>query len=297
MDEQMQALRSCLAGLRVRAWRLHLETPRVQATVPMLRGVWGAALHELDRTLYERLFTGGDRERPMYLMRPAPPWVRPSPAVEFFLFGQAEPAVEETAWSAWERALHRGLGADRAPARLVEVRPLAWDGTALTPGRVQPGFTLYPLPWPAGPADRPCQLVFPGPVRVLRDKQLIDQPALPDLVIAALRRVEALAGPAAESVWRARQQWLNLARRQPVSGMIWAPLDLVRYSGRQHREVELCGVTGEVDLPEGPGTLVDLLAAAMWLHVGKGTVMGLGRMDVAPGVLRPGSAEERARKR
>ncbi len=42
------------------------------------------------------------------------------------------------------------------------------------------------------------------------------------------------------------------------------------------------GVTGELELPAGPGPLADLLAAAQWLHVGKGTVMGLGRIDVAP---------------
>ena len=200
--------------------------------------------------------------------------------MEFFLFGPADPPVEETAWLAWERALEQGLGPERVPARLVEVRPLAWDGTALGPARVQPGFSLYPLPWPAGSVDRPCRLVFPGPVRLLRDKRLIEAPALADVVIAALRRIAALAGPEADGVWRDRQHWLNLAHRQPVSGMQWRPLDLVRYSGRQHREVELCGVTGAIDLPSGPGELRDLLAAATWLHVGKSSVMGLGRMDV-----------------
>jgi hypothetical protein len=280
LDENLSALRACLAGLHVRAWRLHLDTPDVQATVPLLRGVWGAALHELDLALYERLFRGGDDELPLYLMRPAPPWVRPTPALEFILFGPAEPEVEAVAWSAWETALRRGLGPNRVPAQLVEVRPLAWDGTALAPARVQPGFALYPLPWQAGTADQSGLLVFPAPTRLMRAGRLIERPALTDVVIAALRRVRALAGEAAEVVWRGRQQWLNLAPGQPVGAARWQPLDLVRYSGRQHREAELRGVTGTLNLPAGPGPLVDLLGAAMWLHIGKGTVMGLGRLDV-----------------
>jgi hypothetical protein len=281
MDER-RALRICLASLRLRAWRLHLETPGVRATVPMLRGVWGLALHDLDLPLYQRVFVGGEEGRPLYLLRPAPELLQPAPAVEFFLFGPADPVAESVVWSAWEQALARGLGPERVPARLVEIRPVAWDGTALSPERVQPGFSLCPLPWPAGPTEAPCRLVFPAPVRILRDKHLIEEPTLADIVIAALRRVEALTGPAAEQVWQDRQWWLNLAHRQVVSSARWSPLDLVRYSGRQKRELEVCGVTGEMELPEGPGDLVDLLAAAGWLHVGKSTVMGLGRMDIVP---------------
>jgi hypothetical protein len=56
----------------------------------------------------------------------------------------------------------------------------------------------------------------------------------------------------------------------------------VRYSGRQRQELEFHGVTGELPLPAGPGPFADLLAAALWLHLGKGTVMGLGQMVVVP---------------
>jgi hypothetical protein len=53
-----------------------------------------------------------------------------------------------------------------------------------------------------------------------------------------------------------------------------------RWSAAQQAEVELHGVTGVMDLPEGPGELWPLLAAAGWLHLGKGTVFGLGRLEV-----------------
>jgi hypothetical protein len=59
-------------------------------------------------------------------------------------------------------------------------------------------------------------------------------------------------------------------------------LDLVRYSSSQKGEIELRGVAGGLFLPEGPGALADLLSAAAWLHLGKGTVMGLGQLGIEP---------------
>ena len=59
-------------------------------------------------------------------------------------------------------------------------------------------------------------------------------------------------------------------------------LDLHRYSGRQRAELELRGVAGYLDLPYGPGEVWPQLAAAQWLHLGKGTVMGLGQLIVQP---------------
>src|SRR5436190_859080 len=58
-------------------------------------------------------------------------------------------------------------------------------------------------------------------------------------------------------------------------------LALVRAARRQ-AEVELRGVSGCLDLPEGAGELWPLLAAAMWLHLGKGTTLGLGELQVLP---------------
>ena len=62
--EQRQ-LDSALRAIRVKAWRLHLETPGVVATVPMLRGVWGAALRAESEACYCRLFRGLNRSVPV----------------------------------------------------------------------------------------------------------------------------------------------------------------------------------------------------------------------------------------
>lgn len=275
-------LTDVLAGIRVRAWRLHLDTRGVAATVPILRGVWGAALHRRAPEVYRALFEGSSDLVPAYLLRPAPLAVLPAPAVDFLVFGTANEAVEREMWSAWDDALQTGLGSRRVPARLREVRPLAWDGTPLAPAVAQPGFSLAPLPWPGGDPTAPCAVRFRAPLRLLRDGKLIVRPTLADLTVAALRRLGHLV-PAHGAELRALQaECLDHARAAHAHGWRGQPLDLVRYSGRQQGEVELRGVAGELVLPQGPGPLASLLLAAAWTHVGKGTVMGLGQPLLEP---------------
>jgi hypothetical protein len=271
-----------LDRLLVRAWRLHLETPGVLASVPMIRGVWGAALRAESETSYRSLFEVSEPGVPRYVLRPAPPDAEPAPALEFLLYGHADPVIDAAVWAAWDRAADQGLGPDRRPFRIVATVPLAWDETPLRPARVQPGFALAPLPWPIPDVRAGCRLEFPAPLRLIRHGQLIREPAPPDLAIAALRRICALVGPAADPLWLERHEWLEIARTIPSRSWQGSRLDLVRYSGSQRREIDLQGVAGTLDLPAGPGPLGPLLAASQWLHLGKGTVMGLGQLRIAP---------------
>ena len=273
-----------LSRIRVRAWRLHLETPGVLATVPMLRGVWGAALHALSQGVYGRLFGGDDAAVPRYLLRPAPREALPAPAVELLLFGDLSDDEKATAWAAWDQAAGTGLGAERWPFRIVQAVPLAWDETPLRPARVQPGFTLADLPWPLDRPTRACRLDFPAPLRLIHHKRLVEKPAPADLVVAALRRIQALAAgdPLVQTLWESRTAWLDLARSIPCRRWEGRRLDLVRYSGSQHAELELRGVSGSLSLPDGPGPLSPLLKAATWIHLGKGTVMGMGQVRIMP---------------
>jgi hypothetical protein len=55
-----------------------------------------------------------------------------------------------------------------------------------------------------------------------------------------------------------------------------------RWSATQQQFIELRGVTGHIDLPDGPGGLWRLLTALQWIHCGKATVVGLGRLVVLP---------------
>ncbi|MFO0881806.1 MAG: CRISPR system precrRNA processing endoribonuclease RAMP protein Cas6 [Gemmataceae bacterium] len=278
-DLHSQDLQAGLSRLTVRAWRMHLEPQDLPVTVPMLRGVWGAALHDLDGLLYDILFEGRPLGAPGYLLRPAGNPASDGVCFDFLLFGPLDGRGVSRVWAAWDLALQRGLGRFRQPGRLRNLQPLAWDGSPLATSRHHPGFPLHPLAWPTR-LDRPSRLVFPTPVRLLREEVLVTSPTLADLTIATLRRFKAQAPEAARAAFESRHRWLELARDVPALPFVGRPCDLVRYSGRQQCEIELRGMVGELTLPQGPGPLADLLLAATWLHVGKSTVQGLGMLSI-----------------
>ncbi len=279
-------LASVLSAVRVLPRRLSLDTPGVMATVPMLRGVWGAALHRLDPIAYDAVFDGVGPphvRQPAYVLRPARPDPADAPAVEWILFG---PAIrhDEALLRAWDVASGMGLGSERIGFRLKARRGLGSHGRLDDPGS-RAGWTLDRAAWPltGNPASTPCRLAFAAPLRLMRDGELIVGPAPADLALAACRRLAAFLPEDLRDVVRdVRRKMLEEARALPAMPWKGQRLDLVRYSGRQRREVEQRGVAGYIDLPEGPGPLWPLFAAAQWLHLGKGTVHGLGQLVVKP---------------
>ncbi|MBD3167614.1 CRISPR system precrRNA processing endoribonuclease RAMP protein Cas6 [bacterium] len=275
------ALHEALAAIRVVAMRMHLHTPDVEATVPMLRGVWGAALRRQSLALYRDVFEGrsGEEDQPRYIVRPARPYVMPRPAVEFVLINPEPDNVPDLLF-AWEDALAKGLGKQRVPALTVWRYPLRPD--------VQPsvrhtdGFTLKDANWPLS-SDVPCDLHLVSPLRILRNKTLVEQPTLHDLVVATLRRIEAYCPPAlGKELAGHRNDFLAISDDFPTGTWQGRRRDFQRWSARQGREVEQEGVVGTLPLPAGSGPLSELLAAALWLHIGKGTVMGLGQVVPSP---------------
>jgi len=278
-------LHDALESILILPRRILLATPGVTATVPMLRGVWGAALHGLDRRVYTAVFDPAESngaQPPGYLLRPAPPDPHFAPAMEWFIFGSAI-RYDSTLLRAWDIASGMGLG----PARQ---RFFLRSTVVLDPaGKPSSERTPWPLSravWPlAGdPARASCRLVFPAPLRIRYRGRLVTEPQLPDITAAAIRRIGAFLEEECRSQWQEiGRQAIQIAREIPSGPWQGSRLDLQRYSARQRRQLELFGVSGYFTLPEGPGPLWPLLAAAAWLHVGKGTVMGLGQMLIEPG--------------
>ncbi len=289
-------LRAALNAIRILPRRLLLATPGVEATVPMLRGVWGAVLHEVDRAAYDRVFdpqtARGEMASPLYLLRPAPAEPEFAPAIEWISLGPALDC-DDVLWRAWRLAAEKGLGPQRRPFRIrrclvLDARGLAVGEESIgNPGGSSAAWPLGEALWPpaeaAEAAATPCRLLFPGPLRLRRHGRLIESPTLPDLVVAACRRVGALLPPAEQAAWQELSGIaLAVAREQPAAVWRGQRLDLHRYSARQQAELELHGVCGWLDLPQGPGPVWPLLAAARWLHLGKATALGLGQLLATP---------------
>ncbi len=267
--------------------RMLLDTGEVRATVPMLRGVWGRALRELDAGAYELAFEGrralgvsGAEKSPLYVVRPAPADPEFAPAVEWILIGAAARS-DGVLTRAWDVAARMGLGPGRKPFAIRQVLWLNPRGEAV-PRPLRWSLRAAAEAMPADIAKTEIALEFDAPLRVLRRGKLVDRPTFVDIAVAAARRVAVLSG--AEEPGRERElvhAVADAAARIPAGGWKGRRADFVRWSGAQRREVDMHGVSGEIRLPEGPGELWPLLAAGSWVHIGKGTVFGLGQLELA----------------
>ncbi len=295
-----------LGLLVVRAWRIELlPLDPERLTLAKVRGVWGSFLKHLDPIAYDRIFEGRDSDQPAgnrpggigevprYLFRPAPSRDDRTVALDFLLFGSPHAKDDGSVWEAWDE-MDRDVR-DRGFFAVVRIVPLAWDGSALEAHRIQPGFPLAPLPWPT--REGPTTLRFRTPVHLKEpvhsrpshgsksaaSKRMLDQPALTDLVIAAIRRLCGLIGTETEPLWERRRWWLERARSIPTEPWFGRYVTCERHSERQRAIVELRGTLGALTLREHPGPLAPLLAAIPWIHLGHASVFGFGHLEIQPG--------------
>lgn len=275
-----------MRGLDVCALRILLDTGSVRATVPMLRGVWGCTLREYDPLVYRAVFEGhsadgtarnGHMSMPLYVMRPAPPDPDFAPAVEILFLGEACRHVA-VLLEAFRRAGKAGLGRKREHFRVRQVRGVLPDG------RQVGGPQVWSAGNAAGSSSKTLsnasglRLAFEEPLRILRHGKLIYTPSFVDMAVAGLRRLCALSPVSVPADFQSRA--LDAARQLPTSGWRGHRQDLVRWSGRQKDRIEMRGVTGWLDLPGGAGLFRPLLAVLEWIHLGKGTVFGLGKLKL-----------------
>ena len=265
--------------------RLLLSTIGVRANTSMVRGVWGRALRTVDRTAYRIVFEGytdhAQSTIPRYILRPAPPDPAYSPAIEWVLLGDLQeygPALSR----AWDVAGGMGLGPKCTPFLVMESRWLDSTGRETT-SAVRWNLKEYAVSLQSRLSGCvPLRLQFTVPLRLLRRGRLIEQPTFADIAVTLTRRIWALADePPMDG--RAVVRAVAASAKQ-LSATLWQGerATYVRWSGAQHREVHLYGVVGSMDLPTGAGALWPLLAAAPWIHLGKGTVFGLGLMEAVP---------------
>jgi len=183
---------------------------------------------------------------------------------------------------AWQVMGVAGLGEPRGRYRLEAVSQLLDDRWELIH---TPGTPLRPRPpavpqLPPPPAGR-CRLVFETPVRVRHENRLMGPKAFRfrGLFASLLRRLSLLQHLHSDTPMAADFRAL-VQRAVPIEPLArqlrW--FEWTRYSSRQRTEMQMGGLLGWVEF-----TATDLLpfwpwlALGQWLHVGKGTTMGLGR--------------------
>jgi hypothetical protein len=124
-------------------------------------------------------------------------------------------------------------------------------------------------------------LRFLTPTRVRSEGTVQAEPSFQAIVRALLRRLSSLCyfhcGCELKLDFKGLIKQASLVRTVRCD-LRWQEQE--RFSGRQHRRIEMDGVVGTVtyETPDGSWQAYwPLLAAGEWVHVGKGAVMGLGR--------------------
>ncbi|MBI4468128.1 MAG: CRISPR system precrRNA processing endoribonuclease RAMP protein Cas6 [Acidobacteria bacterium] len=193
---------------------------------------------------------------------------------------------------ALQRAGEQGLGKGRAPMLLIDVRQAdpvqsdTWTPVYQPDGQLRASPPGVPDVPPAPPAVR---LRFETPVRLQRDDRLVtpDTFHFSDLFGPLLRRVSMLTYFHTDAPLETDFAGLmELARGVELAGAKLSWKDWTRYSSRQKTEMQMGGLVGEIELemPEG-SPLWPYLWLGQWLHVGKGTSMGLGHYTIQPASL------------
>jgi len=279
-----QALRTHLASIRILPRQFLLRVPAaIRIDASLLRGIWGAALRELDPLVYKQVFKpdrlSGRNVPSSYVIR----LIRSGDqlVVQWILIGDAI-AHDTSLRRAWDFAAGAGFGPQRHRFPIQEMKCLDPQGHAVS--EAEP-WSLDHCEWPASvPIEGPCQLAFPGPLRILRKppgipgagSALVLQPTLTDIVVSARRRIGAFLAKPDQSEWRKLAHDAEELSRQIQFVANWQPCGHYRPKAEDVR----IGVRGTLALPEGLDELWPLLTAAQWIHIGKSTIEGLGQVVI-----------------
>lgn len=279
----------------------------------MLRGAFGAALKRtvcvmrqgdcagcaleyacIYTTLFETrpnpesgLMRRYERAPHPFLLAVAPPVSKKMPQggngaliVRLRLFGDAGKALPFVLKS-FEEAGKVGFGAARVPHKLTFVShedgEVIWrSGENFKP--VKSDDSAPP------PLARITRWRFISPVRLKREGRLVtaEQFEGHDLCMAVVRRLGLLTGFFGSGPLSADFAALKVAAlRARITAKALEWYEIRRFSARQHMELGMGGLIGELTLDHGGDPeLAAALAYAPLIHVGKGATMGLGEVHI-----------------
>ncbi|NLO80567.1 MAG: CRISPR system precrRNA processing endoribonuclease RAMP protein Cas6 [Xanthomonadaceae bacterium] len=162
----------------------------------------------------------------------------------------------------------------RQPLRLVEATPLPISGEL--PSR--PGEAAVPQP---PPAPKRVRVHLLHPLRLRRENRYLGPQDFDfrTFFTTLCRRISMLRAQEDDlAPLEADYRWLaERAQAVHVADACLRWVEWKRYSARQQREIPMGGIVGVFTAAGDLEPLWSWLWAGQWLHVGKGTVMGLGR--------------------
>ncbi len=185
---------------------------------------------------------------------------------------------------AFDLAFQQGIGRAQARGTLTDIAVQtngSWH-SILEQQKIQPHTNQLSLP--ENYPQRPIVHIH-TPMRIISQKQIIKPDTLSSRILfqQMLRRTTTFAA---------------LHFSAPVSNIDFQPLlreaetisathtlqwqDWTRYSNRQQQAITLGGITGSWQPDDFlPPAFAQLLYLAQWLHIGKETVFGLGRITLS----------------
>jgi CRISPR-associated endoribonuclease Cas6 len=193
---------------------------------------------------------------------------------------------------AFQRAGERGLGKGRAPMTLIDIWQAEPPEADTWVPIYEPGGTLKVqppsgLPLPVPPSA--IRLRFETPLRLQRDERLVTPETFrfSDLFGPLLRRISMLTyfhtDMPLETDFAGLMEQARLVELADVK-LAWR--DWTRYSSRQKTTMQMGGLVGEIAVELAQGSqLWPYLWLGQWVHVGKGTSMGLGHYTIQPASL------------
>ncbi|MDO5638373.1 MAG: CRISPR system precrRNA processing endoribonuclease RAMP protein Cas6 [Neisseria sp.] len=202
-------------------------------------------------------------------------------AFDFVLTGRAREQLPLIA-HAFDQAFMHGIGAAKGRGRLNDIAVETESGwqNIFSDGHIRPhGNTLVlPQHYPSA-----ATLHIRTPIRLQSKGSVlgIHRVSADILLRQLMRRISAIATQHWQSPLTADYRQLGLAAATVKSRPQLQWRDWNRYSNRQQREMTLGGLTGTWQLDQLPLEFSQLLHIGQWLHIGKETVFGLGRYQLA----------------
>lgn len=182
----------------------------------------------------------------------------------------------------------RGMGKNRYAFKVTRIREITPEKT-FDITDLKNGYSNRPNPptlsqWLDGKNKPVHKVRFESPVRLRRKGKYLSEMDWPFYFSSLARRLESLNFLYGDGSRFGKENWLMLCDRfsswkNPSGRLSWH--DIYRYSNRQGKKVPLGGLWGKVSCENGTEDQYAWWRTASLVHVGKGAVMGMGKIEIS----------------